>query len=73
MARWSKVSFRKNPSYFEKEGEEQLPYLDAVAITFIKDKQSAFLQFIKGNLDFISGIDASYKDEILTKTGELQN
>ena len=67
-----KLVFRKNPSYFEKEGEDQLPYLDAVAITFIQDKQSAFLQFIQGNLDFISGIDASYKDEILTKTGELQ-
>ena len=49
-----------------------MPYLDAVAITFIQDKQSAFLQFIQGNLDFISGIDASYKDEILTQTGELQ-
>ena len=42
------------------------------AITFIKDKQSAFLQFIQGKLDFISGIDASYKDEILTNKGELQ-
>ena len=67
-----KLVFRKNPSYFEKEGEAQLPYLDAVAITFIQDKQSAFLQFIQGNLDFISGIDASYKDEIITQTGELQ-
>jgi len=68
-----KLVFRKNPNYFEKEGKEQLPYLDAVAITFIKDKQSAFLQFIQGKLDFISGIDASYKDEILTNTGELKN
>ena len=67
-----KLVFRKNPNYFEKQGQEQLPYLDAVAITFIKDKQSAFLQFIQGKLDFISGIDASYKDEILTRTGELQ-
>ena len=67
-----KLVFRKNPNYFEKQGEEQLPFLDAVAITFIKDKQSAFLQFIQGKLDFISGIDASYKDEILTNTGELQ-
>ncbi|MDB0027501.1 ABC transporter substrate-binding protein [Flavobacteriales bacterium] len=67
-----KLVFRKNPNYFEKEEEEQLPFLDAVAITFIKDKQAAFLQFIKGELDFISGIDASYKDEILTNTGELQ-
>jgi len=67
-----KLVFRKNPNYFEKQGQEQLPYLDAVAITFIKDKQSAFLQFIQGKFDFISGIDASYKDEILTRTGELQ-
>ena len=68
-----KLVFRKNPNYFEKEGEYPLPYLDAVAITFIKDKQSAFLQFIQAKLDFISGIDASYKDEILTNTGELQD
>jgi len=67
-----KLVFRKNLNYFEKEGEEQLPFLDAVAITFIKDKQAAFLKFIQGELDFISGIDASYKDEILASTGELQ-
>jgi len=67
-----KLVLRKNPNYFENEAGEKLPYLDAVAITFIKDKQSAFLQFIKGKLDFVSGIDASYKDEILTNTGELQ-
>ena len=67
-----KLVLRKNPNYFEKEKGKQLPFLDAIAITFIKDKQSAFLQFIQGRLDFISGIDASYKDEILTKTGDLQ-
>jgi peptide/nickel transport system substrate-binding protein len=67
-----KLVFRRNPNYFEMEDDQHLPFLDAVAITFIKDKQSAFLQFIKGELDFISGIDASYKDEILTNTGDLQ-
>jgi ABC-type transport system substrate-binding protein len=67
-----KLVFRKNPNYFETEAGQTLPYLDAVAITFIKDKQSAFSQFIQGKLDFISGIDASYKDEVLTSTGELQ-
>lgn len=67
-----KLVFRKNPNYFEKEDRKSLPYLDAVAITFIKDKQAAFLEFIKGNLDFISGIDASYKDEVLTRNGTLK-
>lgn len=69
-----KLVFRRNPIYFEKdENGVQLPYLEAVAITFLPDKQSEFLQFIQGKLDFISGLDSSYKDEILTTTGELQD
>jgi len=67
-----KLVFRKNPNYFEKEEGKKLPFLDAIAITFIKDKQASFLEFIKGNLDFISGIDASYKDEVLNRDGSLQ-
>lgn len=66
-----KLVLVKNPAYFEKDGNEPLPCLDAVAITFIVDKQAAFLEFIKGNLDFMSGIDASYKDELLTREGRL--
>ncbi len=53
--------------------DKRLPYLDAVAVTFLIDKQSAFLEFVKGNLDFISGLDQSYKDELLTKDGQLQS
>ncbi|MBC8464120.1 MAG: ABC transporter substrate-binding protein, partial [Bacteroidetes bacterium] len=63
-----KLVLRKNLDYFEKG----LPKLDAVAVTFVKDKQTAFLEFLKGNLDFISGLDASYKDEVLTRDGSLQ-
>jgi len=67
-----KLVLRKNINYFEFEGDKQLPYLDAVAISFIPDKQTAFLEFIKGNFDFLSGIDASYKDELLDANGMLQ-
>ena len=67
-----KLVLLKNDHYFESGKDGPLPYLDAVAVTFIVDKQSAFLEFIKGNLDFISGIDASYKDELLTNNGELR-
>jgi len=35
------------------------------------DKQSAFLEFIRGNLDFMSGLAPSYIDELITKQGEL--
>ena len=64
-----KLVLRKNNDFYENG----LPLLDAIAITFIKDKQTAFLEFIKGNLDFISGLDASYKDEVLTPQGQLQD
>jgi len=67
-----KLVLRRNEHYFEFDGNQRLPFLDAVAITFIIDRQSAFLEFIKGNLDFLSGIHASYKDEILTPDGQLQ-
>ena len=67
-----KLVLRKNPFYFEKDEKgAQLPYLEAVAITFLPDKQSGFLQFVQGKLDFVSGLDPSYKDEILTPKGEL--
>ncbi len=74
--RWEeniKLVFIKNPDYFELDDKgQQLPYLQAIAITFLPDKQGEFLQFIQGNIDFISGLDASYKDDILTAKGELQ-
>ncbi|OBQ55450.1 ABC transporter substrate-binding protein [Tamlana sp. s12] len=74
--RWEeniKLVFRKNHNYFETDQEgRKLPYLEAVAITFLPDKQSEFLQFAQGNIDYVSGLDASYKDEILTANGKLQ-
>jgi len=67
-----KLILRKNPHYFEFDDEGlRLPYLDAVSVTFLIDKQSAFLQFIQGKIDFMSGIDASYKDELLSPEGKL--
>ena len=68
-----KLVFRKNPDYFERdETGERLPYIDAVSVSFLIDKQVAFFEFIKGKFDFMSGIDARYKDELLTYDGQLR-
>ena len=68
-----KLVLRRNEKYFEKDDDgTPLPFLDAVAVTFIVDKQTAFLEFIKGNLDFMNSIAPSYKDELLTSTGQLR-
>ena len=75
--RWEeniKLVLRKNESYFEKDKSgSALPYLEAVSVTFIPEKQSEFLEFIQSNLDFISGLDESYKDELLDRVGKLSD
>ena len=68
-----KLVMRRNPDYFMIENGRQLPLIDAVSVSFLADKQIAFMQFIKGKLDFMSGIDARYKDELLSRTGKLRN
>jgi len=69
----TKLVLRKNPIYFEQDQlGNSLPYLEFVAITFLPDKQSEFLQFIQGNLDFMKSLDASYKDDIITTKGTLK-
>ena len=67
-----KLVLRKNPLYFEQDTEGlALPYLEAVAITFIPDKQSEFMLFLQGKLDLLNSLDNSYKDELLTLEGKL--
>lgn len=68
----AKMVFVKNNNYFELDDKGQrLPYLDGVAITFVKDEEIEFLNFLKGELDFVSGREGSHKNEIFTSKGEL--
>jgi peptide/nickel transport system substrate-binding protein len=63
----------KNKNYFEKDSTgNSLPYLDGIKVTFYDSKATEFLEFQQQRLDFINDIDASFKDEVLTKKGELR-
>ena len=63
----------KFENYFEYDNQQQrLPYLDAVNIFFISNKSTEFLKFLSGSLDFVSDVDAALRDNLLTKTGNLQ-
>ena len=63
----------KNEKYFEQDSKgNRLPYLDGIKISFYNSKATEFLEFQQGRLDFINDIDASFKDEVLTKKGELR-
>jgi peptide/nickel transport system substrate-binding protein len=64
---------KKNPFYFERDAEgKRLPYLDGIKVSFYDSKATEFLEFQQNRLDFIDDIDPSFKDEVLTKTGNLK-
>lgn len=76
MVAWEEgqaLLMKKNPHYFERDSNgRQLPYLDGVRVSFYDSKATEFLLFRQHKLDFINDIDASFKDEVLTKKGTLR-
>ena len=70
----SKLILLKNKKYFEKDIKgNQLPYLDAVTVSFIKDRETAFMELLNGRFDMLSGADAFNINEVLDKDGELRD
>lgn len=64
---------KRNEQYFETdESGQPLPYLDGIKVSFFDSKATEFLEFQQHRLDFINDIEASFKDEVLTKTGNLK-
>lgn len=57
-----------NERYFEKG----IPRLDGLLARFIGDRKTAYLELLQGKLDFISGLESSYVNDLLTPSGELQ-
>jgi len=64
---------KKNPNYFEKDtAGNRLPYVDGIKVSFYDSKATEFLLFRQKQLEFINDIEASFKDEVLTKKGTLR-
>ena len=76
MVAWEEgqaLVLKRNMNYFEKDSSGYaLPYLDGIKISFFNSKATEFLEFQQNRLDFINDIEASFKDEILTKAGNLK-
>lgn len=70
----TKLILVKNPNYFERDNKgNRLPYLDAVSISFVKDRETAFMELLNGKFDMLSGADAFNINEVLDKEGELRD
>jgi len=64
---------KKHPNYFERDSAgRRLPYMDGINISFYDSRATEFLLFRQGKLHFLNDIDASFKDEVLTKNGVLR-
>jgi len=70
----TKLIMLKNPDYFERdEHNVRLPYLDAVTVSFIKDRETAFMELLNHKFDMLSGADAFNTNEVLDKEGNLRD
>jgi len=70
----TKLILVKNQNYFEKDKNNvRLPYLDAVTVSFIKDRETAFMELLNDKFDMLSGADAFNTNEVLDKQGNLRD
>ena len=68
-----KLVLSKNKNYFEHDSlGQKLPYLDGIAISFIPDKKSEFMEFLSGRLDMVSSPENSIIDQIFDYKGDLK-
>lgn len=68
-----KMVFKRNPKYFKKDASgAQLPYLEEVAISFMRDSKTEFMEFEKGSLDMVTNIDPAFSPSVLSAEGNLQ-
>ena len=68
-----KLVLLKNKNYFELKNGNRLPYLDAINITFIKNPESLFINFLQSKIDFVSGHYPIFQEEFLERNGNLKN
>ena len=68
-----KLVLSKNKNYFEYDSlGQKLPYLDGIAISFIPDKKSEFMELLSGRLDMVSSPENSIIDQIFDYKGDLK-
>lgn len=57
----------KNKDYFGS-----IPDIDGIKTSFIPDKKIAFLEILRGKLDYMSGVESSFLHDYITKQGRLK-
>jgi peptide/nickel transport system substrate-binding protein len=63
----------RNEGYWERdEAGKELPYLDAIHISFAADMGAEYQGLLQGKFDFMSGLHPAYMEELLEADGSLR-
>lgn len=66
------VILNRNPNYWGKDADgNQLPYLDALRISYIKERKSELLEFRQGNLDMLYRLPLEMVNEVVDNDENL--
>lgn len=66
------VLLLKNPNYWDKDANgNQLPYLDGIRVSFVKEHMAEFREFTQGKFDFMYRIPLEIADEVTDRKGSL--
>lgn len=57
-----------NPDYFERDFYK----LNGIRISFMEDRNTAYLEFLKNEIDFFSGLQSGYAFQLVDKKGALR-
>ncbi len=74
MKRWIEgqaLFLQKNEEYFLADRQSNL--VDAIRVSFIPDRKTAYLELMKGKIDYMSGLESSYTNELVTREGNLRS
>lgn len=67
------VILDKNPNYWGKDDAgNQLPYLNGIKVTFIKDRKTELLEFDNGKIDLLFRLPLELTSDIVTTDDKLQ-
>lgn len=67
------VIMQRNPNYWGKDEQgNQLPYLDGIKVTFIKDRKTELLEFDNGKIDLLYRLPLELTSDIVTVDDQLQ-
>ncbi len=76
FAHWKegvKLAMVKHPHYHQRDAQgERLPYLGAVTVGFVRDRNAEFLALVKGELDMMSGAEGAFLGELIDPLGRVR-